>query len=48
MVRDLMKEKAISADDEKRSEDRLQKLTDQAVADVEKVGKQKEAEVLEV
>jgi ribosome recycling factor len=48
VMRELQKEGSVSSDQEKRAEDRLQKLTDQASAEVEKIGKQKEAEVLEV
>ena len=40
------KASAISADDEKRGLDEIQKLTDKAVADVDHVLKTKEAEVL--
>ncbi|MCS6802542.1 MAG: ribosome recycling factor [Chloroflexota bacterium] len=47
-MRELQKEGGISSDQEKRAEDRLQKLTDQASAEIERIGKQKEAEVLEV
>jgi ribosome recycling factor len=48
MMRELQKEGGISSDQERRAEERLQKLTDQSIAEVEKIGKQKEAEVLEV
>lgn len=48
MLKELEKEKQISSDDEKRAQDRLQKLTDQGIAEVDKVGRAKEAEVLEV
>ncbi|MFN8532514.1 MAG: ribosome recycling factor [Dehalococcoidia bacterium] len=48
LMRELQKEGGISADEEKRAEDRLQKLTDQGTTEVEKIGKLKEAEVLEV
>ncbi|GIW12275.1 MAG: ribosome-recycling factor [Dehalococcoidia bacterium] len=47
-MRELQKEGVISADAEKRAEERLQKLTDQTIAEIERLGKQKEAEVLEV
>lgn len=48
LMRELQKEGGISSDQEKRAEDRLQKLTDQSTAEVDRIGKQKEAEVLEV
>ena len=40
--------KEISEDDERRAQEQIQKLTDQAVADVEKVLQAKEAELMEV
>ncbi|HEX2172247.1 MAG TPA: ribosome recycling factor [Dehalococcoidia bacterium] len=42
------KDKKISADEQKRGQDRLQKLTDRYVAELDKVGDQKEAELLTV
>lgn len=47
-LRDLEKEKLISEDEFRRSNERLQKLTDAMVEQVEKVGQKKEEEVLEV
>jgi ribosome recycling factor len=41
------KEKLISEDEFKRGQDRLQKTTDQFIAQVEEVGKEKEREILE-
>ena len=41
------KEKLISEDEAKRGQDRLQKLTDQYVAQVDEIGKAKEREILE-
>ncbi len=38
----------ISEDDRRRGEERVQKLTDAAVAQADKIGREKEAEVLEV
>jgi ribosome recycling factor len=38
----------ISEDDRRRGEERVQKLTDAAIAQADKVGRDKEAEVLEV
>lgn len=42
------KEKKISADEQKRGQDRLQKLTDRFMGEIDKVGEQKEAELLSV
>ncbi len=47
-LRDQEKKKEISADDLKRGTDRLQKLTDRYIADLEKIGQAKEQEILEV
>src|SRR5213082_3287351 len=47
-LRDREKKKEISEDELKRSTDRLQKLTDRFIDDMEKVGKSKELEILEV
>ena len=47
-LRDREKKKEISEDELKRSEDRLKKLTDRFTDEMEKVGKTKELEILEV
>jgi ribosome recycling factor len=47
-LRDREKKKEISEDELKRSTERLQKLTDRFIDDMEKVGKTKELEILEV
>ena len=47
-LRDCEKKKEISEDELKRSEDRLKKLTDRFTDEMEKVGKTKELEILEV
>jgi len=47
-LRDREKKKEISEDELKRSTDRLQKLTDRFTEEMEKVGKTKELEILEV
>lgn len=47
-LRDQEKKKELSADDLKRGTDRLQKLTDKYIAEVEKVGQAKEQEILSV
>lgn len=44
----LLKDKDISEDEEKQAEDRVQKLTDKYVAEVDEVVKEKEAEILTV
>jgi ribosome recycling factor len=41
------RDKAISEDDLKRGQERLQKVTDQFIAQVEEIGKSKEREILE-
>ncbi len=47
-LRDREKKKEISEDELKRSTERLQKLTDRFIDEMDKVGKTKELEVLEV
>jgi ribosome recycling factor len=47
-MRDREKKKEISEDELKRSEDRLKKLTDRYTDEMDKVGKTKELEILEV
>lgn len=47
-LRDREKKKEISEDELKRSTDRLQKLTDRFIEEMDKVGKAKELEILEV
>ncbi len=47
-LRDREKKKEVSEDELKRSTDRLQKLTDRYIDEMEKVGKGKEQEILEV
>jgi ribosome recycling factor len=47
-IKDLLKEKLISQDDEKRAEAEVQKLTDQHVADIEKHLAAKEKEVMQI
>lgn len=48
MLKDLLKEKEISEDEERRGEDEIQKLTDRFVAEVEKLLAAKEADLLEI
>ncbi|MCK5360425.1 MAG: ribosome recycling factor [Gammaproteobacteria bacterium] len=47
-IKDLLKEKEISQDDEHRAEDLVQKLTDKNVADIDVLLKEKEAELMEI
>ena len=47
-LRDREKKKEISEDELKRSTERLQKLTDRFIEEMEKIGKSKELEILEV
>jgi ribosome recycling factor len=47
-LRDREKKKEVSEDELKRSTDRLQKLTDRYIDEMDKVGKAKEQEILEV
>ena len=47
-VKDLLKGKKITEDDSHRSEERMQKLTDKMIADIDKLVHHKEAELLEV
>src|SRR5690349_6663379 len=44
----LLKDKAISEDDERRSLDELQKLTDRTIAEIDRLTSAKEAEILAV
>ncbi|HEY4530853.1 MAG TPA: ribosome recycling factor [Luteimonas sp.] len=47
-AKDLLKEKAISEDDERRFEGEVQKITDDAIKDVDEVVKAKEQELMAV
>jgi ribosome recycling factor len=47
-IRLLDKEKKVSEDDDHRAQEQLQKLTDRFIEEIDKLGKQKEAELLEV
>ncbi len=47
-VKELLKEKEITEDDERRATDEIQKLTDKYVAEIEKQLAAKEAELLQV
>ena len=47
-LRELVKEKLIGADDEKRAEAQMQELTDQTLARIDSLVAEKEAEVMDV
>lgn len=47
-LKDLVKDKEISEDDERRAQDDVQKLTDKHIADVEAMLKEKEADLMEI
>jgi ribosome recycling factor len=48
MLRELLREKEISEDEEHRAQEQLQKVTDRFIAEAEDVGQEKERELLEV
>lgn len=47
-LKDAVKEKLISEDDERRAEDEIQKLTDRHVAEIDKLLAQKEQELMQI
>lgn len=47
-LKELLKEKEITEDDERRAQDAIQKLTDKYIDEVEKVLQAKEAELMEI
>ncbi|OMH39162.1 ribosome recycling factor [Motiliproteus sp. MSK22-1] len=47
-VKELLKEKEITEDDERRSQDAIQKLTDKCIAEVEVHLQKKEADLMEI
>ena len=47
-IKDLLKEKEISEDDERRASDEIQKLTDKFIAAIDSRLEKKEAELMEV
>ena len=47
-LKDLLKEKEINEDDEKKAQSQVQTLTDDAVAKIDQIVAEKEAEVMEV
>lgn len=46
-VKDLLKEKEVTEDDDRRAQEEVQKLTDRYVAQVDSLLKEKEAEIME-
>jgi ribosome recycling factor len=48
MLKELVKEKEISEDDERRGQDQIQKLTDAFVAKVDAALSAKEADLMEI
>ncbi|MHB1372815.1 MAG: ribosome recycling factor [Thauera sp.] len=47
-LKDAVKDKTISEDDERRAEDEIQKLTDKYVAEIDKLLAQKEQELMQI
>jgi ribosome recycling factor len=47
-LRKLEKDKEISQDEHRRAQEQLQKLTDRFISDIEKIGEDKEKELIEV
>ena len=47
-IKDFEKEKMVSEDDRKKGEDKIQKLIEQWIAQVDEVGRHKEKEIMEV
>jgi ribosome recycling factor len=47
-IKDLLKEKMIGEDDERRAEEEIQGITDKHVADIDELLAQKEAELMEI
>ncbi len=44
----LLKDKSISEDDERRAQDEVQKMTDKAIVDIDKILQEKEKEILTI
>jgi ribosome recycling factor len=47
-IKNLLKDKKITEDEERRAEEEIQKLTDKSIAEIEKLLEQKEKELMEV
>jgi ribosome recycling factor len=48
VLKKLLKDKKISEDEQRRSQDETQKLTDEAIAELDNIGKAKEHEIMEI
>jgi ribosome recycling factor len=47
-LKDLLKQKKVAEDEERRAQDDIQKLTDRTIADIDKLLQQKEADLMAV
>jgi ribosome recycling factor len=47
-LKDMLKEKLVSQDDDRRAQDEVQKLTDKHVAEIEQVLAEKEKELMQI
>lgn len=47
-VKEAVKAKTMTEDEERKAQDRIQKLTDQIIAEMDKISQKKEAELMEV
>jgi ribosome recycling factor len=47
-LKDLLKKKAVAEDDERRAQDEVQKLTDRAIAEIDKLLEVKEADLMAI
>jgi ribosome recycling factor len=47
-LKNLLKESEVSEDEEKRAQDEVQKMTDKAIADIDKLVSEKEKDVMSV
>jgi len=47
-LKELLKQKKVSEDEERRAQDEIQKLTDRSIADIDKLLQQKEADLMAV
>jgi ribosome recycling factor len=47
-LKELLKQKKVAEDDERRAQDDIQKLTDRSIADIDKLLQQKEADLMAV
>jgi len=47
-LKDLLKQKKVAEDEERRAQDDVQKLTDRSIAEIDKLLQQKEADLMAV